>query len=164
MSKPCKAEGCYRQRWGGGFCFYHQKLRDDKKPKATTSYAKKPQDIQISFGFDNQLEMFHALWDNAKDVNGIVVCPFTGERLNRFYGTDMWYSCFAHVLNKKNWTYFKLNPDNICVVFPEFHRIVDSGTFKQRSEHPEWKWSAWDSKVFEMKGKYAQFKRENLLA
>ncbi len=164
--KTCKKEGCTRPVFSHLFCSYHQYLRsDDKKPKKLFVHPVVPRATHsIDFGFDNQLDLFNWLWDEAKDKNGIVMCPYTGERLNCFYNTDMWLNCFAHILNKKNWTYFRLNPANIEVVFPEFHRIIDSGTFKERSEHPGWKWSVWDKKVLEMKDKYAQFKKENLLA
>jgi len=160
--KTCSVENCINPVWGKGLCRNHQWKRTDKK-KSVPKFKEKPVKHIPDFGFDNQLEMFAWLWDEAKDQNGIVVCPYTKERLNRFYGTNMWLSCFSHVLSKKNWPYFKLNPEAVYVVLPEFHRIVDQGTFKQRSEHPEWNWLAWDEKVLEMKEKYIQFKRENLL-
>jgi len=162
MGKPCNAEGCYQPRWGGGFCRSHQWKRTDKKP---LFLKRKPTSkMETDFGFDNQIELFGWLWNEARDRNGIVVCPYTGERLNRFYDTDMWFNCFAHVLNKKNWPYFKLNPENVEVVFPDFHTLADQGKSSDKAKHPLWNFSKWNEKVFEMKEKYTQFKKKNLLA
>ena len=164
MGKPCSAEGCYRRRWGGGFCQNHQRLREKKKPRGILADTKRERISQYDFGFDNQLNVFWYCWEREKDHRGNIYCKYTGEKLNGFKNTPIIMNCFAHILPKKNYTYWKLNPINIEVVHPEFHRIVDQGTFKERSSHPEWKWDEWDSKVLEMKEKYQQFKNENLLA
>ncbi len=162
--KTCKADGCVNRVFGGGYCSWHQRLRQDKKAKKIPVRSTRTHVKDFSFGFDNQVDLFEHLWNNAKNEKGEVFCPFTGEKLNRFYNTDQWLSCFLHILCKKNWPYFKLNPDNVVPGFPEFHRIVDSGTFKERSEHPQWKWDRWDALVIEMKQKYQNFKKQNLLA
>jgi hypothetical protein len=164
MAKTCNAEGCYRPRWGGGFCSYHQRLMEDKKPKKIAPRTSKEKVHEISFGFDDQLSMFQALWEQAQDEKGIVTCPYTKERLNQFYNTEMWFSCFAHVLPKGRYTYWKLNPDNIRIVHPNFHKCVDQGTTEIRKQWTGWKFAEWDALVIEMKEKYAQFKKQNLLA
>lgn len=41
MAKLCDAEGCYNNRWGKGYCTYHQHLRTDKKEKAISPISEK---------------------------------------------------------------------------------------------------------------------------
>jgi hypothetical protein len=164
MAKTCKAEGCYNPVFGGGFCQRHGYLRDDKKPKKIAPRTQKEKVHEISFGFNDQISMFQALWENTMDKNGIVTCPYTKQRLNCFYNTDMWYSCFLHVLPKGRFPLFKLNPENIRVAYPLFHTLVDQGTSEQRAEHPDWDFARWYNEVEKMKAEYASFKKKNLLA
>jgi hypothetical protein len=162
--KTCKKEGCYRPVWGKGFCLSHQYLRQDK-PKRPIYKTK---DIQpthkLDFGFDNQQDLFAWLWQEAKDKNGIVTCPYTGERLNRFYNTELYWSCFAHILAKGKYTYWKLNPKNVVVCFPDFHVVCDQGSSLDRANHPNWDFRAWDNRKEELKIEYELFKKQNLLA
>lgn len=157
--KTCQVDGCFNPVWGKMLCKNHQYLRVDKKPKP----LKLIRDKEYPFGFSNQQSMFEWLWEKAKDKNGNVICPYTKEVLNRFYGTELWWSCFAHILPKGKYTYFKLNPENIQIIFPEFHRLTDQGTLAERKKHPEWNFGLWYAKVFEMKQKYQNYKKENLL-
>jgi hypothetical protein len=134
-------------------------MRSDRKLKKPI-----PKKKEVNFGFDSQMELFLWLWNEAKDQDCDVYCKYTGEKLNRFYRTNTFWNCFAHILPKFTYRYFKLNPSNVRVVYPTFHRIVDQGTLEERKQHPEWKWDLWDSEVLEMKREYQRFKKENLLA
>jgi hypothetical protein len=107
--------------------------------------------------------MFGWLWEDSKDEHGQVICKYTGKRLNMYLAGMLYWNCFAHVLSKKQYPWFKLNPANVEIVEPEFHRIIDQGTLKERTEHPEWRWDLWDTKVIQMKEEYRKFKQENLL-
>lgn len=152
-----------------GYCSRHQWCRTDKKPKKPNfrkpqKTMKESKPIEESFGFDDQFSLFMDAWRRAKDNKGDVICPFTGENLLFYRYRNSFFSCFAHVLPKGRFPYFKLNPENIRVVMPEFHRIVDQGRLKDRQYHPGWKWDEWDALVLEMKEKYAEFKKQNLLA
>lgn len=154
-----------------GFYSRHQFLRTDKKKKEFTPgkpiakrTTRKPMH-KIDWGFTTQIDLFMNLWEKARDEKGNVICQYTGEKLNRFEDDmTMFLTCFAHVLNKKNWPIFKLNPENIRIVFPEFHRCVDQGTMADKFKHPTWKFDLWDTEVIEMKLKYFQFKHDNMLA
>lgn len=168
--RTCSADNCNRPVFGTdkntnkGYCSSHQWMRTDKKktPKIMEKQEKTP--IEYSFGFTNQQDMFFALWEKAREAGrGDVVCPFTGQTLLRYYRTPLWWQCFAHVLPKGRYPYFKLNPDNMRLVIPPFHKLIDQGTYDQRKLYPGWKWTEWDNLVFEMKEKYAQFKKDNLL-
>lgn len=162
--KICSVENCNYPVFSGGFCRTHGYMRAGKKRKPISIHSKKKPIHEVSFGFESQLELFEYLWENAKNEKGEVICSYTGEKLNRFYGTNLFLNCFAHILPKKNWNYFKLFPDNIQIVFPDFHKIIDAGTNADRAKHPEWKWDLWDAKVLEMKTEYQNFKNENLLS
>ena len=84
--------------------------------------------------------------------------------MNNFYNTAWWWSCFAHILPKSKYPYFKLNPKNVRVVFPEFHKIVDQGTMLDRVNHPSWRFELWDREKEQMKIEYNLFKKQNLLS
>jgi hypothetical protein len=157
------ADGCYYPVWGKGYCKSHQYLRTDKKPKKTPVEVKGTRRNDSPFGFEDQSSLFDYLWQEAKDARGRVFCDFTGENLNRFYNTPLYYNCFAHLLPKGRYTYFKLNPANIQIVFPEFHRIVDQGTREERKEYPGWRFYLWDIRVENMKEEYLKYKKLNLL-
>lgn len=171
--RTCEADNCYfpvfgtDKNTGKGYCQRHQWMRTDKKPKKSikikVTTAKDFKRVP-DFGFESQQDLFAWLWEDAKDQMGIVTCPYTKERLNRFYGTDMWFSCFAHILPKRRYTYWKLNPLNVKVVFPAFHAIVDQGTSLDRINHPSWKFDEWDRRKEELKIEYELFKKQNLLA
>ena len=166
----CEFDNCTQSVFGTdkntryGYCKRHQYLRTDRKPKKIAPRTSKEKVHEISFGFDSQIEMFQALWEQARDERGIVTCPFTKERLNSFYNTELWYSCFAHVLPKGRYTYWKLNPDNIRVVFPDFHFYVDQKTLESRKRYPTWNFSLWDEEVEKLKLLYQIFKKERLLS
>lgn len=164
--KTCTAAGCVNPVFGKGFCIRHQWMRKDKKPKKPKKMpvqaTRKPMD-ELSFGFEDQTALFESLWERAKNKSGRVFCKYTGEELTNLYGTDVWYWCFAHVLPKGRYTYFKLNPDNVRVVFPSFHMIIDQGTIEDRAKYPGWKFYLWEQDVFRMKEEYEKFKKEHLL-
>ncbi|MGD0341281.1 MAG: hypothetical protein ABSA76_06210, partial [Bacteroidales bacterium] len=153
-------EGCRNYVFSNGFCQRHQYLRQDDR------YLKKHHREDIYFGFENQTEMFIWLWDREEKMQGEgrIRCHYTGKELSCFVGKKLFFSCFAHVLPKSNYPHFKLNPENIRIVHPEFHRIVDQGTKEDRDKQPDWKFSLWDQDVFEMKEKYREFKKINSLA
>lgn len=166
----CSVDNCNQPVFGTdkvskkGFCRNHQYMRHDKKLKSIPKYTQKERIRTYDFGFEDQISMFQTLWDNAGDEKGRIICPFTGTRLNGFFGTDLWINCFAHVLPKGRYTYWKLNPINIRIVFPLFHSCVDQGTIESRKNHPDWKFSVWDKEVEELKLQYSNFKKLNLLS
>lgn len=164
--KTCKC-GCGYPVFSNGYskgCQYKrtdEKYLRKKKEQRDKKYAfpKQIKRTGRTFEYDSQIAMFNDIWEERPHV-----CQFTGENLDKYYGTSFWFSCFAHIINKKQYPLFKLNPMNICMVSPDFHRIVDQGTFDERKRHPEWKWDIWDSLVEKMKTEYVQFKKDNLLA
>jgi hypothetical protein len=165
--KTCKADNCISPVFSHLYCQRHQYLRTDKKKARKELGIKKIKittvrdNIQASFGFEDQITLFEALWDANRNYSNTVTCPYTGEVL---YKSSRYYiNYFAHILPKKNYPFFKLNPANIQIVSNEFHRIIDQGSTKDRLAHPDWKWDLWDAKVIEMKEEYLKFKIKNLL-
>jgi len=69
-----------------------------------------------------------------------------------------------HVLRKGAYTYFKLNPDNIRLGQPYVHDLVDNFKPEYKEEHPEINFDKWFILQDEMKIKYEQFKKYNLLS
>lgn len=147
-----------------GYCQSHQYLRTDKKPKKPAVRSSKKPIVDLSFGFQSQIDLFTWLWNEAKNKKGEVICKYTGEKLNKYFGTELWLSCFAHILSKGRFTYFRHNPKNVAIVLPDFHHVVDQGTSLDRINHPEWDFQAWDQRKEELKIEYELFKKQNLLA
>jgi hypothetical protein len=156
---------------GIGYCKSHQNLRTDLKPKSKSfgiakRSPRKPSRSIPSFGFGSQPDFFAWIWGNLSEDHKHVICQYTGEDITAFLypaHPELWLNCFAHILPKKNYPYFRLNPANIRVVYPEFHTIVDQGTSEDRKKHPSWRFDLWDAEVLQMKETYKQFKKKNLL-
>jgi hypothetical protein len=118
--------------------------------------------LKTMWGYKSQKEMFAVLWNNHLILNKNIICPYTGEKLNSYYDTILWVNCFAHVLPKGKYPYWRLNPVNIRLVSPAFHRIVDQGRLSDRLDFPEWKWSEWDKLVDQKKKEYEVFIKKYL--
>lgn len=137
-------------------------FKEDRKSKEKKKYkipvrSKKPlSPIKTNWGFTSQIDMFDYLWAKATKYGKVVpVCEFTGEKLDEM-GT-MWINQFAHILPKSKYPLWKLNPDNVRIVHPEFHRIVDQGRISDRALHPTWDFAKWDALVEEKKSEYKIF-------
>jgi hypothetical protein len=70
---------------------------------------------------------------------------------------------FAHVLDKKNYPLFKTNEENIMLVEPfDEHRLLDQGTFDQRTDYNDKSqfkanWDLFFQKKEYLKVKYQEF-------
>ena len=141
-----------------------EKYLRKKEEQRQKKFTKKPKIVRdINFGYGNQVIMFQNLWSEAKNNKAEVICPFSGQDITMYRSGQIWFNCFAHILPKKNYPYFKLNPENVRVVSPDFHKIIDQGTFADRQRHPEWKWDEGDALVEKMKIAYQEYKKLNLL-
>jgi hypothetical protein len=165
--KACHHSTCLNPVFSNGYCKNHQYLRTDSKyinkvknKQLRQYYPVKKIVRNINFGFRNESEMFHKIWDERSHI-----CQFTGENLEQFlYRSDgMWFSCFAHILPKGRFPLFKLNSENVRLVYPGFHTIVDQGTKADRLKHPNWDFKLWDDLTYQMKNEYIKFQKDNLL-
>jgi hypothetical protein len=103
--------------------------------------------------------MYDYIWDSRRHV-----CEFTSKNLDQFKGTDLWFSCFAHILPKGKFPLFRLNEENVRLVYPMFHTIIDQGIKADREKHPDWDFRYWNELFQSMKESYMKFKKDNLLA
>jgi len=162
--KTCKGCNTEQYLFSKGYCnrcYALNKAREKaSEPRSPSSgykippRTKKPPKPNI-YGFKNQLELFEYVWDNraiAKD--GRTYCPFTGKRIDHLNGTDRFLSCFAHVIPKGLYPYFKLNPDNIRLVHPDFHYCVDNFTNDMLDDYPDWDFVSWFDLVDQKKEEY----------
>ena len=163
--KACHHSTCMNPVFSNGFCKNHQYLRTDSKylkKQAERMYRKfhpvKAVVKNTNFGVKGEAEIFNKIWDERSHV-----CEFTGEGLDQFIDTPFYFSCFAHILPKGRFPLFKLNPENIRLVYPKFHTIVDQGTKADREKHPEWDFKYWDELIYQMKSEYMKFQKDNLL-
>ena len=170
--KVCKGCGQEAYIWARGMCKRCSVLATKQGEHRTFSSKryknipsrKKQQnrtDIYLKslFGFRSQVELFDYLWDNRPWE-----CPFTGENLKKYADDSLMRRiCCAHVLPKGKFPLFKLNPDNVMLVDPRFHNIVDRGTSQDRDNHPSWNFAMWDELVEGMKEEYKIFKQQHML-
>lgn len=153
--RTCSHPGCKFPVFGTdkktkkGYCRIHQFYRTDltpkfplrRKPKRTTIKSKekfarnarlKHNFDPYKWGFNNELEMFADIWISSDKKSKI-----SGRNLRNFISSDLWYSCFAHVLNKNHFPLYKYNPYNIMLIHPYEHYLVDMGSIKERVQYME---------------------------
>ena len=68
-------------------------------------------------------ELYNEIWNERPHR-----CYLTNADLHSLQGTEMWLSCFAHVVAKSKNKDLKFNKDNIILVHPDVHRQMDFGT------------------------------------
>lgn len=100
--------------------------------------------------FTSQREMFDWLW-----VHHDKVCPISKRNLSYFEGKRTYFSCFAHILPKGKYPKFKFEPDNILIVHPDVHTLIDAGTQEQR-DATGWNFSPFYEKRYELLKIYQQ--------
>jgi len=176
--KTCLDIGCNRKSFSHGYCQIHQYKRTDSKAiesrnktvepqspikpyKRTTSDKSElktttKQELLFGFGYKNQKDMFFDIWQEREHK-----CQISGSNLdlvpeNRFF----WM--FSHVLAKKNYPYYKLNPENILLVHPDVHYCVDNFTEDMRKKY-DYNFDKWFDLVNFMKQKYLEFLKENMI-
>lgn len=170
--KRCKEQDCDFPVFGKGYCKRHQWKRTDKPNKAVLSQYNKrspvvrtnvpPKDkkplnsLKTQWGFETQKDLFIHIWNNRNHV-----CQFTGTNLDSV-PEFQWHWMFAHILPKGLFPYFKLNPENIVLVYPEFHTCVDNFIPEYRDKY-DWNFDLFFDMQEDMKEKYKQFLNRNLL-
>jgi len=149
--KICVVDKCNFPAWSNGLCKIHHskyyiapikrenlssniKLSSTIKSSITSSKGLKnrtSKKIKFNyFGFNNQIEMFNHIWNTRPLVSAISKRP-----INYFFNTELWYNCFAHILPKGGYPHFRLNPDNIMLLHPKEHELLDHGTSKQQADY-----------------------------
>lgn len=113
--------------------------------------------LVFSFGFTTQKELFDFVWSTRKHI-----CVFTGEDLNRV-PSGMRHWCCMHILRKGSYTYWKYNPHNIVLGYPDFHVAADNFTEEERTKHPTWNFDLFFEMQEKLKQQYKQFLLDNML-
>ena len=157
--KTCKGCGQEKYLFGRGLCdACYRRSQSSVNRRSQLNHSKTPlrgkkPEKHTYFGYDSQMEMFNDIWDNMDKPR---VCPISKEKLDKLYNTSRWHWCFAHILSKGMFPKWKLNPNNIMVVHPDVHTLIDQGTEDQRKK------SGFDFSVFyniqeELKKEYKKF-------
>ena len=142
MAKKCDVVGCNNPVFGTDkntkkrFCRRHQFLRSDVI-KAVKKRSLKERNKKLArnkeefdafkFGFQGEREMFEFLWDTKPHKSEI-----SGRNLEQI---SLFFSMFAHVLDKKKYRLFRYNPDNILIVHPMEHVLIDHGNSEARRNY-----------------------------
>lgn len=124
-----------------GYCKKHQYLRSDLKRKINrgTAGQRRKKILNNKYGFDpfqwghdKEIDMFAQLWGESNKKSQL-----SGRDLSSFEIVKNWVSCFAHVLDKKNYPLYRYNPENILIIHPFEHYLVDFGSVSQRIDYFE---------------------------
>lgn len=122
----CKYPGCnYSGYLVAGYCKYHNyKTKQDKKKAAALALAP-DQDWPPHPG--GMIGLFREIWEEREHVSFL-----SGNEL-RFN-----VSCFAHVLPKGKGFFpkYAYRKENIVLVTPEEHTLIDHGTEEKRKAYP----------------------------
>jgi len=139
--KKCTITGCNGQVFAHNVCKYHyrQRPKEDKIPRI-------PKEIGIHKGlsgtittsspFNSQVSMFKYIWNTTKHKSYL-----SNHYLNYNEGDEFWYNLFAHVLSKKQFPLFKLNQENVILLTPYEHTLLDHGTKAQRDKYSSNWWA-----------------------
>jgi hypothetical protein len=118
--KLCKKDGCSNPVFSHLYCRNHQYLRtDDKKPKGLNKYREPT----------GEAEIFEEIWNERPHKSEI-----SGRDVGCFEDF-MFPNLFAHVLPKGKYPKFRLRKDNIMILNPREHLLIDMGTQAQRDAY-----------------------------
>lgn len=116
---------------------YQQKLKAN--PKSGQSLPQRPP--------TGEYNTFIEIWSERQHISFL-----TGEVIYENPGTLMFVNCFAHLLSKKNYPKFRLNKENIILLTPHQHFILDFGTESMRKKYEEQHGCSFD-RIFELRDK-----------
>ena len=144
--RKCVISGCHQQVFAKGKCRYHYQRSQKPLPKTSGIKSGIPKNISFEKGLSNnitihspfrtELEMFKWIWKSRKHKSFL-----TDRKLDFEEGENIWYNLFAHVLSKGQnmFPLFKLNENNIILLTPYEHSLLDHGTIQQRQDYStEW--------------------------
>lgn len=144
MAKKCDVQGCDNPVFGTDknnkkrYCRKHQYLRSDiikavKKrslEERNKKLARNKEDFDVfKYGFHGEREMFEFLWETKSHKSEI-----SGRNLENI---ALFFSMFAHILDKKKFPLFRYNPENIMIIHPMEHVLIDAGSASSRQKYKE---------------------------
>lgn len=93
----------------------------------------------------SEADMYRDIWSARPHVSFL-----SGKNLDEWHGTQRWYSLFAHVLNKGHYTKYKFYQNNIILLTPLEHTLLDHGTQDQRDNYAKKNGCDWGV-IYELK-------------
>jgi hypothetical protein len=88
MAKSCTREDCNNHRFSGGYCFYHQSFRTDKKQKELKKSPLKKSNKQINKQSKKTKKLTTIyLKERTKFLDG-KICPITGRSSTEIHHID----------------------------------------------------------------------------
>ena len=93
-----------------------------------------------------QANLFFEIWNEREHKSFL-----SGIPLDKFEGSNLFFNLFAHVLSKalNKYPKFILNKENIILLTPEEHTLLDHGTKEQRDKYALEKNCDWD-KIYKL--------------
>lgn len=168
MPKKCQALDCDRDVFSHNFCQAHQYMRKDEKwlqgllkqyKRGNAKIKPKKKQTKSLFPFKNQIEVFNYVWDTQPHR-----CWLTEVPINFAPMSSQWISSMAHVLRKGQFTYWKLNPENIRILQPTIHELVDNFQPQYITLYDWIDFDKWFDLQKQLEQEYELFKAKNLLA
>jgi hypothetical protein len=94
--------------------------------------------------------MFLEIWEERPHKSFV-----SGKNLDVYRRGTFFVNLFAHVLGKGAFPRYKLNKENIVLLTPQEHHLLDAGTKDQRERYAEQNNCSWE-KLYELKEKLKQ--------
>ena len=154
--KKCSHPDCNNPVFSHNFCKYHYRYVPKKSKK------EYPHKSSAGPNDQSQLELFNKIWNSRPHKSEL-----SGQPLDQYTNGAYFIWMFAHVLDKKNWPLFKFEEENIILVSPEEHRLIDFGTCDQRMAYNDkvYRHANWDifyQRKEYLKVKYTEFAKQIL--
>jgi len=134
--KKCTVAGCNGRLFARKVCKYH--YRQQQKPIRKVSDRERhiPKGPEVFTKYNNQNELFRHIWMNRPHVSEL-----SNHDIHDHRKTDFWYNLFAHILPKGDFPLFRLKEENIVLLTPYEHTLLDHGTKAQRDKYSS-QWGA----------------------
>jgi hypothetical protein len=101
-------------------------------------------------------KIFDEIWEEREHVSFLSDRPLVDPFGNVIHKSSSFYpNCFAHVLNKGKYPHFRLKKENIVLLTPAEHFMLDQGTIQHRDNYAEATGCDW-GKIFELKERLIQ--------
>ena len=157
-TRKCSIAGCNGIVFAHNVCKYHYNRQYQKpiskREKKIPRILKDPVIhrgmsgiVQFESPFTSQPQMFKHIW-KTRPCNSFLSAHPLDE-----YGINFYYNLFAHVLSKNKFPLFRLNEENIILLTPYEHTLLDKGTKAQRDKYSS-NWWAVKEKAKQLWEKY----------
>lgn len=116
IQKKCKCSGC------GYYC----NIANSKYNLCfRCNNIRRMKDKRKNSNEPSLIDFYNEIWNDR-----LHECELTFVSLDWIKpNTSIWKSCFAHILPKSKFKELKFNPENIILVHPDIHHLIDNGTY-----------------------------------